>query len=160
MELPDDKYDEDDYVDVQFILNENKENKNIVSKNRIEKMDEIKKEKANEEYLRVVVYENINDAANLREKNKKKEAEQKLNNMKDWLQTNYKGKESYMTDVVGSLELIKNDILFEEQGYATFASNTREKKMKRGGTSMKYSNYIQSDMVASLEKLQEAKVDL
>ena len=53
-----------------------------------------------------------------------KEAEQKLNNMKNWLETNYKGKEGYMADVVGSLELIQNDILFEEQGYATFASNT------------------------------------
>ena len=123
-------------------------------------MDETKKEKANEEYLRVVIYENINDAVNLREKNQKKEAEEKLTKMKKWLNTNYKGMENYMSDVDGSLELIQNDILYEEQGYATINSKTREKRMKRGGTSMKYSNYIQSDMVASLEKLQEAKVDL
>ena len=160
MELPDEVYDDDDYVDVQFILNDNKNEPNIVSKNKIEKMDEEKKEKANEEYLRVVVYENINEAANLREKNKKKEAEQKLNNMKGWLQKNYKGKESYMSDVNGSLELIQNDILFEEQGYATFSSQVREKKMKRGGTSMKYSNYIQNDMIASLNKSPKQGGDL
>lgn len=160
MEIPDDKYEEDDYVDVEFTMNDNKKEKNVVSKNRIEKMDETKKEKANEEYLRVVIYENINDAANLREKNQKKEAEEKLTKMKKWLNTNYKGTENYMSDVDGSLELIQNDILYEEQGYATINSKTREKRMKRGGTSMKYSNYIQSDMVASLEKLQEAKVDL
>ena len=114
-------------------------------------MDEIKKEKANEEYLRMVVFENMNDAANLREANKKKEAEDKLSKMKDWLNLNYRGKEDYMSDINGSLELIKNDILFEQQGYATMTSNAREKRTKRGGQSMKYQNQIQKDMVNSLQ---------
>ena len=94
----------------------------------------------------------MNDAANLREKNKKKEAEDKLINMKNWLNLNYKGKENYMADIDGSLELIKNDILFEEQGYATFSSTVREKRMKRGGKSMAYSNTIQKEMVEALNK--------
>ena len=129
MEIPDDKYNEDDFVDVEFYYN-NKEGNKVIKKNQIEKMDEIKKEKANEEYLRMVVFENMNDAANLREANKKKEAEDKLSKMKDWLNLNYRGKEDYMSDINGSLELIKNDILFEQQGYAN----------------------IQKDMVASLHK--------
>ena len=151
MEIPEDKYNEDDFVDVEFYYN-NKEGNKVIKKNQIEKMDEIKKEKANEEYLRMVVFENMNDAANLREANKKKEAEDKLSKMKDWLNLNYRGKEDYMTDINGSLELIKNDILYEQQGYATMTSNAREKRTKRGGQSMKYQNNIQRDMVASLHK--------
>ena len=151
MEIPEDKYNEDDFVDVEFYYN-NKEGDKVIKKNQIEKMDEMKKEKANEEYLRMVVFENMNDAANLREANKKKEAEDKLSKMKDWLNLNYRGKEDYMTDINGSLELIKNDILYEQQGYATMTSNAREKRTKRGGQSMKYQNNIQRDMVASLHK--------
>ena len=151
MEIPDDKYNEDDFVDVEFYYN-NKEGNKVIKKNQIEKMDEMKKEKANEEYLRMVVFENMNDAANLREANKKKEAEDKLSKMKDWLNLNYRGKEDYMADINGSLELIKNDILYEQQGYATMTSNAREKRTKRGGQSMKYQNNIQRDMVASLHK--------
>ena len=94
----------------------------------------------------------MNDAANLREKNKKKEAEDKLFKMKDWLNFNYRGKEDYMTDIDGSLELIKNDILFEQQGYAAITSNAREKRTKRGGQSMKYQNTIQKEMVAFVHK--------
>ena len=151
MEIPDDKNNEDDFIDVEFDYN-TKEGNKAVKKNKLEKMDEKQKEKANEEYLRVVVFESMNDAANLREKNKKKEAEDKLINMKNWLNLNYKGKENYMADIDGSLELIKNDILFEEQGYATFSSTVREKRMKRGGKSMAYSNTIQKEMVEALNK--------
>ena len=96
MEIPDDKYNEDDFVEVEFNYY-NKEGNEVIKKNKIEIMDELKKEKANEEYLRMVVFENMNDAANLREKNKKKEAEDKLFKMKDWLNLNYRGKEDYMT---------------------------------------------------------------
>ena len=149
MEIPDDKINDNDLIDVEFDYN-NKEGNKMINKNIIENMDETNKEKANEEYLRVVVFENMNDAAQLREKNKKKEAEEKLNNMKNWINANYKGKENYMEDIDGSLELIKNDILYEQQGFATMTSNAREGRMKRGGTSMKYQNAIQRDMVNSL----------
>ena len=153
MEIPDDKYEEDDFIDVEFDYKDSKEGNNVINKNKIEKMDEKLKDKANEEYLRVVVFESMNDAVNLREANKKKEAEDKLNKMKNWLNLNYKGKENYMTDINGSLELIKNDILYEQQGFATISSNAREKRMKRGGTSMLYQNNIQREMVASLNKV-------
>ena len=152
IEIPEDKYDEDDFIDVEFDYTDNIKGNNVINKNKIEKMDEKNKEKANEEYLRVVVFESMSDAANLREANKKKEAEDKLSNMKNWLNLNYKGKENYMADINGSLELIKNDILYEQQGYAYMASNAREGRMKRGGSTMKYSNKMQRDMVASLNK--------
>ena len=152
IEIPENKYDEDDFIDVEFDYTDNIKGNNVINKNKIEKMDEKNKEKANEEYLRVVVFESMSDAANLREANKKKEAEDKLSNMKNWLNLNYKGKENYMADINGSLELIKNDILYEQQGYAYMASNAREGRMKRGGSTMKYSNKIQRDMVASLNK--------
>ena len=152
MEIPDDKLEEDDFIDVEFDYKDDKEGNNVVNQNKIEKMNEINKEKANEEYLRVVVFENMNDAAHLREARKKKEAEEKLTKMKNWLNLNYKGKENYMADINGSLELIKNDILFEQQGFAAMTSTAREGRMKRGGTSMKYSNNIQKDMVNLIHK--------
>ena len=156
MEIPEDKNDEKDFIDLEFDYKDNKEGNNVIIKNGIEKMDESLKEKANEEYLRVAIFENIKDAANLREENKKKEAEEKLSNMKDWLNLNYKGKENYMTDINESLEIIKNDILYEQQGFATIASNAREKEMKRGGNSMIYQNSIQRNMVASLNNIHGA----
>ena len=156
MEIPEDKSDEDDFIDLEFDYKDSKEGNSVITKNRIEKMDETLKEKANEEYLRVAVFENIKDAANLREENKKKEAEEKLSNMKDWLNLNYKGKENYMNDINESLNIIKNDILYEQQGFATISSNAREKEMKRGGNSMAYQNIIQRDMVASLNNIHGA----
>ena len=156
MEIPEDKSDEDDFIDLEFDYKDSKEGNNVITKNRIEKMDETLKEKANEEYLRVAVFENIKDAANLREENKKKEAEEKLSSMKDWLNLNYKGKENYTNDIKESLNIIKNDILYEQQGFATISSNAREKEMKRGGNSMAYQNAIQRDMVASLNNIHGA----
>ena len=82
MEIPDDKYNEDDFVDVEFYYN-NKEGNKVIKKNQIEKMDEIKKEKANEEDLRMVDVEKKNDADKIREDNKKKENEKKRSNNKD-----------------------------------------------------------------------------
>ena len=150
MEIPEDKYDEDDYIEVEFDYKDNKKGNSIITKNRIEKMDETLKEKAKEEYLRVVVFESMNDAANLREENKRQEAEDKLNNMKYWLNLNYKGKENYMTHINESLELIKNDILYEQKGYAKISSNVRENLMKGGGIQMKFQNSLQNKMVSSL----------
>ena len=150
MEIPEDKYDEDDYIEVEFDYKDNKKGNSIITKNRIEKMDETLKEKAKEEYLRVVVFESMNDAANLREENKRQEAEDKLNNMKYWLNLNYKGKENYMTHINESLELIKNDILYEQKGYAKISSNARENLMKGGGIQMKFQNSLQNKMVSSL----------
>ena len=150
MEIPEDKYDEDDYIEVEFDYKDNKKGNSIITKNRIEKMDETLKEKAKEEYLRVVVFESMNDAANLREENKRQEAEDKLNNMKDWLNLNYKGKENYMTHINESLELIKNDILYEQKGYAKISSNVRENLMKGGGIQMKFQNSLQNKMVSNL----------
>ena len=76
--------------------------------------------------------------------------------MKDWLNLNYKGKENYTNDIKESLNIIKNDILYEQQGFATISSNAREKEMKRGGNSMAYQNIIQRDMVASLNNIHGA----
>ena len=154
MEIPEDSNDEEDFIDLEFDYKDSKEGNNAIIKNGIEKMDEALKDKANEEYLRVAVFENIRDAANLREENKKKEAEEKLSNMKDWLNLNYKGKENYMADINESLQIIKNDMLYEQQGFATISSNAREKEMKRGGNSMAYQNVIQKQMVASLNNIQ------
>lgn len=154
MDIPEDSNDEEDFIDLEFDYKDSKEGNNVIIKNGIEKMDEALKEKANEEYLRVAVFENIRDAANLREENKKKEAEEKLSNMKNWLNLNYKGKENYMADINESLEIIKNDILYDQQGFATISSNAREKEMKRGGNSMAFQNVIQKQMVASLNNIQ------
>ena len=150
MEIPEDKYDEDDYIEVEFDYKDNKKGNNIITKNRIEKMDESLKEKANEEYLRVVAFESMNDAANLREENKKQEAEDLLNYMKAWINHNYKGKENYMDYINESLKFIKNDILYEQKGYAAISSNVRENMMKGGGSGMKFQNFMQKNMVSNL----------
>ena len=73
-------------------------------------MDEINKEK-----VKIYCFWKYADTIYLREE--KKRSLRKINNIKELLNNNYKGKEqdNYMNDFDESLELIINDILSEEE---------------------------------------------
>ena len=53
LEIPEDKSDEDDFIDLEFDYKDSKEGNNVIIKNGVEKMDEALREKANEEYRKV-----------------------------------------------------------------------------------------------------------
>ena len=86
----------------------------------------------------------------LREELKGNDAKEKLNEMKNWLNGNYKGKQNYIGDIEESLKLINDDLLYESKGRAFLLSSINEGQMKRGGSKMSFQNTLQKDMINSI----------
>ena len=107
-------------------------------------------QKANEEYIRSVTYDTIQQALNEREKGQKEEAKTKLNNMENWLKNNYSGKSTYVEDVQKSKTFVEKEEEYEHYGKAFMASRISEGQLKRGGMQMEYSNSIQNMMVSKI----------
>ena len=68
-----------------------------------------------------------------------------LENLEDWLKTNYKGgNEVYLQDVTKTKKLFVDDYEFQTKGFTYATSNIRQNISKRsGGTSQMYQNHIQ-----------------
>lgn len=107
-------------------------------------------QKANEEYIRSVTYDTIQQALNEREKGQKEEAKTKLHNMENWLKNNYSGKSTYVEDVQKSKTFVEQEEQYEHYGKAFMASRISEGQLKRGGMQMEYSNSIQTMMVSKI----------
>lgn len=107
-------------------------------------------QKANEEYIRSVTYDTIQQALNEREKGQKEEAKTRLNNMENWLKNNYSGKSTYVEDVQKSKTFVEKEEEYEHYGKAFMASRISEGQLKRGGMQMEYSNSIQNMMVSKI----------
>lgn len=107
-------------------------------------------QKANEEYIRSVTYDTIQQALNEREKGQKEEAKTKLHNMENWLKNNYSGKSTYVEDVQKSKTFVEQEEQYEHYGKAFMASRISEGQLKRGGMQMEYSNSIQNMMVSKI----------
>ena len=107
-------------------------------------------QKANEEYIRSVTYDTIQQALNEREKGQKEEAKTKLNNMENWLKNNYSGKSTYVEDVQKSKTFVEKEEEYEHYGKAFMTSRISEGQLKRGGMQMEYSNSIQNMMVSKI----------
>ena len=152
IKIPDDKYDEDDFIDVEFEYMDNSMGKNnVIKKNKIEKMDKDNKEKANNEYLRVALYESMNEVTELTENNKKDEAEEKLKNIKKKLKKRKNVPQNYIRDI-NSFDLFFYDDKIG--GVPKMQSLAREGMMKRQGQTFSFSNSIQKEMVYAVREAQ------
>lgn len=152
IKIPDDKYDEDDLFDVEFeYMDNSKGKKYAIKKNKIEKMDKGNQEKANNEYLRVALYENMNEVTELTENNKKDEAEEKLKDIKKNLKKRKDVQQNYIRDI-NSYELIFNGDKIG--GVPKMQSLAREGMMKRQGQTFSFSNSIQKEMVYAVREAQ------
>ena len=152
IKIPDDKYDEDDFIDVEFEYMDNSMGKdNVIKKNKIEKMDKDNKEKANNEYLRVALYESMNEVTELTENNKKDEAEEKLKNFKKKLKKRKNVPQNYIRDI-NSFDLFFYDDKIG--GVPKMQSLAREGMMKRQGQTFSFSNSIQKEMVYAVREAQ------
>ena len=147
VEAPDDN---NNYIEVEFNYIEDGK-RNVIINKEFDKMNDLKIQKANEEYIRSVTFDTLNDAMKLREEKKRNESKETLIKMKNWLVGNYKGKEDYVKDIDESLNLIDDDMLYESKGKAYLLSSINEGQMKRGGSKMSFSNSLQRDMVMSLK---------
>ena len=98
-------------------------------------MDKDNKEKANNEYLRVALYESMNEVTELTENNKKDEAEEKLKNFKKKLKKRKNVPQNYIRDI-NSFDLFFYDDKIG--GVPKMQSLAREGMMKRQGQTFSY----------------------
>ena len=152
IKIPDDKYDEDDFIDVEFEYMDNSNGKKYaIKKNKIEKMDKGNQEKANNEYLRVALYENMNEVTELTENNKKDEAEEKLKDIKKNLKKRKHVPQNYIRDINNYEEIFYGN---KVGGVPKMQSLSREGMMKRQGQTLSFSNSIQREMVYAVREAQ------
>ena len=135
---------DDDLLDVNFIYDD------ILTKERIKlnsqykyQIKDLKFAKANEEYIRSQTYYVLESALKLRENNKFEEGKKLLNNMRIWLEKNYKGEnKTYLEDVIKSEKIFENN--YEaRRGVTTTFNMVSQNMSKRMGSSNMYSNSIQ-----------------
>ena len=152
IKIPDDKYDEDDFIDVEFEYMDNSNGKKYaIKKNKIEKMDKGNQEKANNEYLRVALYENMNEVTELTENNKKDEAEEKLKDIKKNLKKRKHVPQNYIRDINNYEGIFYGN---KVGGVPKMQSLSREGMMKRQGQTLSFSNTIQREMVYAVREAQ------
>ena len=152
IKIPDDKYDEDDFIDVEFeYMDGSNGKKYAIKKNKIEKMDKGNQEKANNEYLRVALYENMNEVTELTENNKKDEAEEKLKDIKKNLKKRKHVPQNYIRDINNYEGIFYGN---KVGGVPKMQSLSREGMMKRQGQTFSFSNSIQRKMVYAVREAQ------
>jgi uncharacterized protein YegL len=136
---------EDILLEVNFIYDE------ILSKNQNKlnvkykyELKDLKFAKANDEYVRSQTYDVLDRVLKLNEDNKSEEAKKLLNEMKVWIEKNYKDEyKSYLEDIK------KSEQIFEfgfnaRRGVTTTISMVSQNMSKRmGSNSNMYSNSVQ-----------------
>ena len=123
-------------------------NKNIKYKYELKSIDYMK---ANEEYVRSQVYSVLNEVLTLKQNGKKIQAKQKLNEIKIWLEKNYKGdNKDYLKDVNKSYELFKNDDSIVLRSVKHINSQIMQSQSKKQGSNMKFCNSIQINLMKSI----------
>ena len=140
-------------IEVKFIYED------ILSKQEIKlntlykyELKDLKFAKANEEYIRSQTYDVLEKVLKLNEENKTEEARKLLNEMKDWLEKNYKGEnKSYLEDVK------KSEQMFEygfnaRRGVTCTISMVSQNISKRMGSNNMYSNSIQNRLQDNYRK--------
>ena len=140
------------------------ENNNDIINNNIKYNYELKSinyMKANEEYIRSQVYSVIEEVMILKENGEKNKAKQKLDEIKIWLQINYKGNnKDFFIDIDKSYELFKDDDSLVRKSAKYLSSQLMQNQSKKQGSNMNYCNKFQMDLMKSISshpKLQLSK---
>ena len=116
---------------------------------------------ADEEYLRSKVYDTIEIAMKLKEQNKTEEMNKMLNQMKDWIKSNYEGvnKIKYITKIDETMGLVKDTYVFESRGRSRITADLYENQLKRGGINFNYCNNYQQAMVNSSKTMSDRRTN-
>jgi Mg-chelatase subunit ChlD len=114
---------------------------------------------ADEEYLRSKLFDTLDQALKLKEQNKNVEMNKLLNEMKDWIKTNYEGdkKNQYIRKIDEVLGLVQDNYVFESRGRSRITADICENQLKRPGVNFSFSNKIQSHMVSSITNTNKIK---
>ena len=108
--------------------------------------------KANEEYIRIYVYDTLDQALKLKEKNQDIQGKRLLDKLENWLLKNYKGKNDYyIKDIQDAKGMFSKNRDITLKSFNFVNSSIKENSLKRTGNSFKNCNSIQINMLRSVQ---------
>ena len=152
----------DDLLEVSFKYEDiNDKTTKTITNNYKYEIKDINFAKANEEYIRSHVYDVLEEAIKLREKNKYDEGKKLLKNLKDWIKANYKGdNKSYLDDIEKSEKMFAMNDMYANRSVTYATSQVRQMQSKRMGSNNMYMNscqaYLQSNYQMNFSRSQQA----
>lgn len=107
--------------------------------------------KANDEYIRVHVYDILDEALKMKEKNQKYQGKKILEELESWLIKNYRGKNNdYLKDIKNSKGLFSEDNYIKIKSCNYVSSTIKENSFNRTGNSLRNCNNIQLNRIRSI----------
>ena len=107
--------------------------------------------KANEEYIRVHVYDILDEALKMKEKNQKFQGKKILEELESWLIKNNRGKNNdYIKDIQNAKGLFSENEYIKNISCNYVSSTIKENSMKRNGNTLKNCNNIQLNKIRSI----------
>ena len=113
----------------------------------------INHKKANEEYIRSHVYSVLDQVIQLKEKGEISKAKQLLEEIKEWIKTNYKGDDKQLViDIEKSYDLFNENDILSSKSFKFMNSQIIQNQLKKPGSNKKYYNSTQKKLVSSASK--------
>ena len=107
--------------------------------------------KANEEYIRAHVYDVLDEALKMKEKNQKSQGKKILEELESWLIKNDRGKNNdYIKDIQNAKGLFSENDYIKNISCNYVSSTVKENSMKRNGNTLKNCNNIQLNRIRSI----------
>jgi len=108
--------------------------------------------KANEEYIRSHVYDILEEAVKLREKNNYGEGKKILKEVKDWIINNYKGNnKDYLIDIEKSEKMFAMNDMYANRSITYVTSQVRQMQSKRMGSNNMFMNSCQQALQSNYQ---------
>ena len=140
----------DEILKVEIIYEDISQNNKKVKKEKkyIYNLKDLQYSKANEEYIRVYVYDTLDKALKLKERHQDEQGKLLLDKLENWLLKNYKGKnEYYLKDIQNAKGMFSNNSDIILKSYNLSNCSIKENLLKRTGNSFKNCNIIQLNIL-------------
>ena len=114
-------------------------------------LEDLQYSKANEEYIRVHVYDVLDEALKMKEKNQKYQGKKILEELENWLIKNNRGKNrDYIKDIQNAKGLFSEDNYIKIKSCNYVTSNIKEMSLNRTGNELRNCNKIQLNKLRSI----------
>ena len=144
----------DEILKVEIMYEDISQNNKKIKKEKkyIYSLKDLNYIKANEEYIRVYVYDTLDQALKLKEKNQDIQGKRLLDKLENWLLKNYKGKNDYyIKDIQDAKGMFSKNRDITLKSFNFVNSSIKENSLKRTGNSFKNCNSIQINMLRSVQ---------
>ena len=144
---------DDEILKVEITYEDISQNNKIVKKEKKYNysLTDLQSSKANEEYIRVYVYDVLDEALKLKEKNQKNQGKFLLDKLENWLLKNYNGQNKYyLKDVRNAKGMFSENVEIKLKSYNYTNCSIKENALKRTGNTFKNCNSIQLNLLKSI----------